>query len=316
MSSNMIKGYTLNYDRETVRRLDLTRFETAINKRAEELSTHQKEIQEAARILGFLEGIDAPQFDEEGNPVIPEIIEDNVEDDYDSPILMSRNELNELKEQMKEEILSNVMDEAELRVREKLRAESEEILENARAEAGRIIAEAIENAKKEGEAAKTGIVSAASSQGYEEGMKRAMQEQSSSLEALESRRRELEGNYQRQVADLEPAFVKILQEYLKKITGMSYAKHTDVFKYLIDKGINNAPKDSDFTVYLSKEDYDRFLPEFDSISSTYTEKFNLNFSIDRELSVGAFRLENESTIIECGLESELNGLLDSLNLLM
>ncbi len=332
MSSNMIKGYTLNYDRNTVRHLDLSKNEDVINQKAQELYEHQKSVIEAAQNFGFIPGIAAEQLSEDGVPLsadgeyLPDLEGEpdgsatgGPEDD-DLPILMTKAELEEYANKFRYEAAPAESDDRTMQLAlEQIHEEADSIIADAKSQAMKIIADAIEKAKeeaqKESEVVKSGIMQAASAQGYEDGLKRAKEEMNDAREALESKKRELEEKYERQVADMEPAFVKILQEYLKKITGMSYAKHSEVFRYLIDKGINNAPKDTDFTVYLSKDDYDRFSPEFESINSIYSDKFNLNFSVDHELTEGSFRLENETTIVECGLDSELNGLLESLNLL-
>ena len=102
----------------------------------------------------------------------------------------------------------------------------------------------------------------------------------------------------------------------KKLNLFGWASTNPVYGGAGSGGINAAPKDSDFTVYLSKEDHDRFNPEFDSIAADYADKFKLNFAVDRELESGNFRLENDSTIVECGLGPELRGLIESLDILM
>lgn len=333
MSSNLIKGYTLNYDRNTVRHLDLSKNDEIINQKAQELYEHQKSVIEAAQNFGFIPGIAAEQLSEEGMPVSengemlpdlqaePDGFATGGPEDDDIPILLTKAELEEYANRFRYEVAPAESDDTTMQLAlEQIHEEADSIIADAKSQAMKIIADAVEKAKKEAEkeseVVKSGIMQAASTQGYEDGVKRAREELNAEHEALESKRRELEEKYERQVADLEPAFVKILQEYLKKITGMSYAKHSEVFRYLIDKGIKNAPIDKEFTIYLSNEDHERFSPEFEKINAGYSDRFNLNFSVDHELSEGSFRLENETTIVECGLDAELNGLLESLNLLM
>lgn len=318
MSSNMIKGYTLNYDRATIKRIDLSQKEEAITRKSEELRVHQEEILDSARKMGFIPGIAAEEIVDPTRPFIETydtLERDVVEEDEDIPVLMSKADFEEVRQQIKEEVIPEAMAEAEERIRAQLMAEMETSSNDARQQADFIIAQAVEQAKVEAEQAREATLEIARRQGYEEGLKQAQEEARAAEESLESRKRELEGKYERQVADLEPAFVKILQEYLKKITGISYARYSEVFRYLLDRGINNAPKDSGFTVFLSANDFERFSEQFDAINDSYSDKLTLSFAQDSNLAEGTFRLENETTVIECGLEAELNGLLQSLELL-
>ncbi len=323
MSSNMIKGYSLNYDRTTVKKLDLSKEEEEINNRAQEMEDRRRENLNAAKALGFIPGIEASVISEddihEVNDLdeIRNVLSDSFEEEQpEEPEAVPQVDVTALREEIRNELIEECKAEAMEQARTELEQEADAILNDANQKAENILAEATERGNAEAEAAKAGILAIASQQGYEDGLKRAKAEEEAAIEALESQKRELKIQYERQVAELEPAFVKILQEYLRKITGMSYEKYSGLFKYLIDKGINAAPKDSDFTVYLSKEDHDRFSPEFDSIAADYADKFKLNFAVDRELESGNFRLENDSTIVECGLGPELRGLIESLDILM
>ena len=319
----MIKGYSLNYDRTTVKKLDLSKEEEEINNRAREMEERRRENLNAAKALGFIPGIEASVISEddihEVNDLddIRNVLSDSFEEkEPEEAEAMPQVDVEALRQEIRNELIEECKAEAMEKARAELEQEADAILNDANQKAENILAEATEKGNAEAEAAKAGILAMASQQGYEDGIKRAKAEEEAAIEALESQKRELKIQYERQVAELEPAFVKILQEYLRKITGMSYEKYSGLFKYLIDKGINAAPKDSDFTVYLSKEDHDRFSPEFDSIAADYAAKFKLNFAVDRELESGNFRLENDSTIVECGLGPELRGLIESLDILM
>ncbi len=314
----MIKGYTLNYDRETVRKLDLSKKEQEINDRAKDLADRQQDSINTAKAFGFIPGIEAADYipDED----FPEAVDlDQVENilNNDGVLVEPVPEVNidELRASIRQELSDEIREESLQKARDEIADEAEQIIAKAKEDADRMVQEAVDKANAEAEAAKASIISLASKQGYEDGTARAKAEEDAVMQELENKRLELQEQYERQVKEMEPAFVKILKEYLKKITGLSFEKYESVFEYLIDRGINQVQKESDFTVYMNKDDYDRFSSKFDEISSRYSDRFRLTFAEDRNLKSGDFRLENDTTIVECGLGNELNGIIESLDMM-
>ena len=294
MSNNMIKGYSVSYDTKTFKKLDFTNKEEKIREDVKNIWLQQFPGQEYPEEDDFKPGLEAEEVKEEPGTAG-----------------MSAEELEEFKKQVRAEVTEEVRAEVEAA----LSAENKAKVESANAQAAEIIAEAMERGRAEGEAAKAGIITLASSEGYEAGIKKAEEEKNAALASLEAEKKQLKEDYEKQVSELEPAFVEILKEYVKKITGIAYENHTEVLRYLIDSAISRYPKDTSFEVKLSVNDYNRLSPEFDSINQRYEGKLSLSFSSETDLKNGEVKLENQDKVIECGLGVVTEGLLDALDML-
>ena len=223
--------------------------------------------------------------------------------DEPSPEPVQEIDLEAIKASLREEVMAEVTLEYQ--------KQAGEILANAQVQAEELVA----TAKRDAETAKESILKLASAQGYEEGLKRAKAEEERMLAELEAEKARIQQEYERQVSELEPAFVKILKELVKKVSGVAYEYHDDVLEYLIACGAGFAAKDTEFTVYLSESDYERFSERFTEIKDKFSETLVLEFKPSEELSVGCVKLENENRVIDCGLGTEVEGLLEELSLL-
>lgn len=288
LSSNMIKAHSIAYDKEKIKALDMASREDRLLARIRELYPEAK-IALPEPKNEFVQGLPAETITViEEVPPAPEFSEQDIE---------------AMKESLREEIA------AEMRII--YQQQGEEILANARAQAQGILV----TANHEAEIAKESIFKLASAQGYEEGMKRAKKEEDAAVAALEAKKRQLQQEYERQIAQLEPAFADILIELVKKVTSISYENRKEILYYLIETGLDFAQKDTQFDVILSENDYQRYSELFPSIKEHFQEKFILEFRKDVNLLEGSCKLENENRVIDCGLRTRLEGLLEDLSLL-
>ena len=293
MSSNMIKAYSIAYDTQKIKTLD-----TEV--RENELEERVRKIMATQTVL--------PSATEEAEEFIPGLFAENLgeieiqEETPQAPILTEQ-DIEEIKNSLREEIMTEMTP--------ILDRKGEDIVAEAQIRASALI----EAGKKDAEIAKESILKMASAQGYEEGIKRAKEEEERTLAALEARKLELEREYKTKIAELEPAFADILIELVKKVTNVAYENHKEILVYLIDTGLGFAQKDTYFDVVLSEEDYKKYASLFPKIKEHYKEKYALNFKKSVDLPDGSCKLENENRVIDCGLGARLNGLLEELSLL-
>ncbi len=299
MSNNMIKGYSISYDTKTFKKLDFTKMEEKIRESAVEKWHEQNPDGQLPDEDGFKEGLEAEE----------------IEDFKEENQAMTAEELEAYKQEIRDEVTESIRSETEIALRAEIDAKAEEIIGIANAKADAIISDAVEKGNAEGEAAKAGIITLASTQGYEDGMKRANEEKEAALAAIEEERKALREDYERQVSELEPAFVEILKEYVRKITGISYDNHIEVLEYLIDTALSRFPRDNSFDVKLSSEDYERLSPKIGEIIERYNGKMSLNFVSVADMKKGEVKLENGEKVIDCGLGIATEGLLDALDML-
>lgn len=291
MSSNMIKAYSIAYDMQKVKNLDMEERENALVERVRKM-VNVKEIPAENKNSGeFVQGL------------IAEDLGDIEPQQEEAAPVVSEQDIEAIKNSLREEIMAEMTP--------IMNRKGEDIIANARAQANGLL----DAAKNDAEIAKEGILKMASAQGYEEGMKRAKVEEEKALAALEARRQELEQQYTAKIAELEPAFANILVELVKKVTNVAYDNHKEVLLYLIETGLGFAQKDTQFDVLLSEEDYKKYEALFPKIKEHYKEKYALDFKKDADLPDGSCKLENENRVIDCGLGIRLNGLLEELALL-
>lgn len=288
LSSNMIKAHSITYDKEKIKSLDMASREDKLFARIKELYPEAQFVLPEPK-SEFVQGLPAETVTViEEVPTVKEVSEQDIET---------------IKASLREEIAG------EMRI--VYQQQGEEILANARAQAQGILV----TANHEAEIAKESIFKLASSQGYEEGIKRAKKEEDAAIAALEAKKQQLQQEYERQIAQLEPAFASVLIELIKKVTKVSYENHKEILYYLIETGLEFAQKDTQFDVILSENDYQKYSELFPSIKEQFQEKFVLEFRKEADLPDGSCKLENENRVIECGLRNRLEGLLEDLSLL-
>lgn len=293
MSSNMIKAYSIAYDTQKIKSLDMEVRENELEERVRKIVSAKSVLQEPKEVQEFVPGL---------------LVEDLGEIDFaeeisESKQVLTEQDIEEIKNSLREEIMAEMTP--------ILDRKGEDIVARARAQAEGLI----EAGKRDAEIAKESILKMASAQGYEEGLKHAKEEEERALSSLEARRIELEQEYQTKIAELEPAFANILVELVKKVTNVAYDNHKEILVYLIETGLGFAQKDTYFDVLLSEADFTKYASLFPKIKEHYKDKYALEFKKSADLPDGSCKLENENRVIDCGLGVRLNGLLEELSLL-
>lgn len=296
MSSNMIKAYSIAYDTKKVKNLNMEDRENELLERAKKLLALQDFSVEPKAEGEFVQGLFAETLGD------VDVMEETEPQEEAAPVL-SEQEIEEMKSALREEIMAEMMP--------IINRKEEDIINKARAQADGLI----DAAKKDAEIAKESILKLASAQGYEEGTRLAKAEEERVLAELETRRQQLEAQYESKIAELEPAFATVLVELVKKVTNVAYENHKEVLMYLIETGLGFAQKDAYFDILLSEADYKKYESLFPKIKELYKEKYALDFKKDAGLPDGSCKLENENRVIDCGLGVRLNGLLEELSLL-
>ena len=294
MSSNMIKASAIAYDKEKIKKLDFGARENEILERVRALFPAAQMLEESQNGENFVQGLPAEDLGEmEVQPAAQEV-----------PLPAAAEvDIEAIKNSLREEIMAEMSP--------ILQRKGDDIVAVARAQADGLV----DAARRDAEIAKESILKMASAQGYEEGLKKAKEEEEKAVAALEAEKVQLRQQYEQKFAELEPSFIKILTELVRKVTNVAYDYHTEILSYLIETGLGFAQKDTTFTVSLSEADYQKYEETFLDIQEKYAGKLELEFKKSLDLPEGSCRLENENRVIDCGLERQLNGLLEDLALL-
>ncbi|MCD7836331.1 MAG: hypothetical protein LUG83_06750, partial [Lachnospiraceae bacterium] len=127
---------------------------------------------------------------------------------------------------------------------------AQKIIDEARQKAEEIVAEANERADRE----HNKIYNEAKTQGYEEGRKQAERDNELIRGELDRTRRELNKDYDRRIAELEPEFIDTLTGIYEHIFNVDLQSHREILVYLIESTMHKV-EDRSFLVHVSREDY-------------------------------------------------------------
>lgn len=193
---------------------------------------------------------------------------------------------------------------------EDLKSQAEEIITQANSEAERIVA----GARTEMEEEKQKIYSETHDAAYEKGLAEAAEEIADIKSEYERLIEENNENYKKQVEDLEPAFVGLLIEYLKKLTGIYAEDKRDIITYLISDSLRNNVRSGECIIKVSSNDYPEVVNRKESLQDIIGEG-NISIVEDKLLESGKCFIETESRVFDCSLDEQLSSLIADIKLL-
>jgi flagellar assembly protein FliH len=205
----------------------------------------------------------------------------------------------------------------------KAQDEAKEILEQARAEAETIRAEAQAEAnqirletQKQAEIEKQIVLDQAKQQGYDEGMARAQAHEKAMEQEYLEKARSLEGEYQRQIDVLEPAFVDTITGIYEHVFHVELSSYREILTALISDALHKLEGSRNFMIHVSKEDYPYVsLQKKQMLAGTVWENVNVDVVEDGALGKNACMIETENGIFDCGLDTQLSEIRKKLALL-
>ncbi len=188
--------------------------------------------------------------------------------------------------------------EAEL---ENARAQAQEIIDHANAEA----AEVEENARQSGD-----------SRGYEEGLARAQAEAAELNSSIEERRALLEEDFKKQTDLLEPEMVDALTRIYEHVFDVDLKSDKSIILHLLQNALSKISPDQGYIVHISTDDYDTVSAEKENLMA---DMGNPNATIelieDSMLKENECVIETNAGVFDCSLGVELEELSRKLRLL-
>lgn len=185
------------------------------------------------------------------------------------------------------------------------------IIEEAKKEAKDIL----DQAKQEAEQIKKEYLAQAQKKGYEEGMLKVKQEAQRLKAELDEKSRLLEEEYEKALIDLEPKMAEIIAELVEKITGVVVEDKEDIILYLIHKAMKNMDKAKEFSIRVSKEDYEYVASKKDYIMDAIGSEAKIFVTEDVSLKKNQCLIETELQAINCSLDIQLKNLIRDLKLI-
>ncbi len=194
--------------------------------------------------------------------------------------------------------------------KEELTKRATELLEDAKSEANHIL----ENARKEAERMKQEAYQEGQKKGYGDGMLQSQKEMKQIKSDYEEKARHLKQEYENMAASLEPQMAEIIASLVEKITGI-LIEDNEVILYLVDKALKNMDKSEEYTIKVSKEDYEYISMHRELLLAAIGREVLLYIVEDANLEKNQCLIETELKVINCSLDIQLSNLITDLKLI-
>ena len=189
---------------------------------------------------------------------------------------------------------------------------NEEILDAAHEQAGKILEQAkkdaeklVEQAKITAELEKEKILEESKKAGYKDGLVQANDEVASQKEELEQRAQQL-----------EPDFVKLVINLVKKLTGVLVENKKDIILYLMEQSLKNLGKTMKLVIRVSADDVEMVRNEQERLLEFVDKDCEMEIVLDSTLKKNQCLLEADKQIIDCSLDVQMQSLIENLKMMM
>ena len=156
--------------------------------------------------------------------------------------------------------------------------------------------------------------------GYSEGMKAAEDylnnERRKNDEVLSQKEFELNAEYDKALNELEPLLIDKLTEIYEHVLGVSLSDSTAIVLFLLKKSLSSMDSGKNYTVHVSKDDYDYVKDNKASILKVCgILPDNLAIIEDHSLKKNDCMIETDGGIFDVGLDTQLSLLKKQLKIL-
>ncbi len=292
--SNVIKAYSISYDEpakkldnnekaETFRKLYVEQVEKEAEGKNEDDGFYDEENLEDT----FTEGIT-------GEKVIIKGSDDETLSEQEKVILNRQREIEKLNKKLEE-----------------LRIEAGRILDEAEEQAEEIVNKAREDAETQYDS----LIAEYTEKGYEEGRRTAEQECNDLKERLERQIKQNEEDYEKQVSELEPAFVEVLIKYIEKLTGIYSSDRSEVIMHVIHQAMTKQTPCRNFIIRVSTHDYGTVLNLKPEILLWLPDGSQVEVVEDKLLNEGGCMIETDTRVFDCSIDTQMRSLIEDLRIL-
>ena len=197
-----------------------------------------------------------------------------------------------------------------------------EMVEEAHAEAERIIAEAQEqadqllsDAEEKAQALKSNAVEEGRQEGYKAGQIEALNDYSEKEKALYDREEALKNEYIRKEAEMESELLDTILDVFSKFFSIEFSDKKEILLKLIENALSGIENSKEFLIHVSPSQ----LPAINEKKAYLKEKVGESASIDviedPTLSEGGCLIETDGGVFDCSVETELESMVKDLRAL-
>jgi flagellar assembly protein FliH len=192
----------------------------------------------------------------------------------------------------------------------------QEAIEAARAEAEKITAEAQEKAKqfmKDAEQQAQAMLAENKQLGYEQGLADAKDEFQQKTDALEedmrAQKKELFDNYEKKLTGMESDIVDAIIHVFDKVFNIQFEDKREILMALVNNTLMDVEAGDRIRIHANDEDFPTFEKHMPEIQDKVGANVEVEMVRDNNLSEGQCQIETPFGVFDCGVDTELSGLL-------
>ena len=172
------------------------------------------------------------------------------------------------------------------------------------------------NAMNEIDAIRVNTINSAQTEGYEDGRKMALQELETARKELEQERIQLQAEYEKQIDELEPLFIRTLTGIYEKIFEVGLDNQQEIIVNLLRNTMKKLDGCKNFLVHVSAADYP-YVKEHkeELLSDSSQEGTVIDIVEDGMLRENECTIETINGIYDCGIGTQMKELRKKLTLL-
>ncbi|WP_432400573.1 FliH/SctL family protein [Wukongibacter sp. M2B1] len=202
---------------------------------------------------------------------------------------------------VEENDVEKVKEDVELLVAEKMK-EIDDLYQNARLEADKIIADAYEKSKEIKEQASQEGFSEGKGEGFEEGKKLA----DSIIQEALTIKRQVEADKKSTAVELEDEIINLTITTIEKILNKKVEEEHDIIQNLIHLGLEKCAYTEDLTLRVSPDDYDFAVSIKDKILVLSQNINDILIRQDKSLAKGSCILDSSAGSIDSSIWTQFN----------
>lgn len=152
--------------------------------------------------------------------------------------------------------------------------------------------------------------------GYEEGLRRAAEENEAARAAIEAERANLSKERAEMIEAIEPQFVNVITDVYERAFNVRLKEEKKLVTELIHNAMLSVESCKNYLIHVSSEDHDYVVEHRDELrTSTMPEDANIDIVEDITMKTGDCMIETPGGIYDCGLGTQLGTLKNKLELL-
>lgn len=178
--------------------------------------------------------------------------------------------------------------------------QAEQLVEDATARAGQILAKAQEEGFQNG---------------YSQGREQADRECQERQQQLEAQERALSDSYLRQQKELEPQLVDVITHVVERVFKINFSDKRELLLYLVNQTLESVDGAKSFTIKAGKEQADYLEAHKQELMSGVGQNIQMDVVVDHTLSLGQCVIETDTGVFECGADTQIENLMKDIRAL-